>query len=117
MKLRGLIDINFARLLGMSLAKLLALVVIIKAGLEDPALAGHIRSAVQSQTRRKLKLVGMEQMPMWVLAEIQGIALPVHLETVGPVGEGAQWRAEIRDGVEVLILAVGGYQPATRFRG
>lgn len=115
-QLRGLVDVDLARLLGMGLAELLALVVVLQAGLEDPALAGEIRSAVQPQACRELELVGVEQMSVWVLAEVQGIALPVDLEAVGPVGQGAHWRAVVRDGVEVLVLAVWRDKPAARLR-
>lgn len=52
MQFRRLVDIDLAGLLGMSLAELLALVVVIQTSFKDPALAGEISGTIQPKTSR-----------------------------------------------------------------
>lgn len=111
-ELRGLVDVNLASLLSVGLAELLASPEALETALEHATLAGEIGGAVQAEVAGEDDLVRVKQVVVRVVGQVDGLTLPVNLEAVGPAGEGAERRAVVGEGVEVLVLAVGGHDPA-----
>jgi len=86
-QLRCLVDINFTRLLGIGLAELLPDFGAFNTTHKHSPLAGEIGRAVQTQASCQKKFVGVQEAGVRILAQIKSITLPIHLETVGFVGE------------------------------
>jgi hypothetical protein len=112
-ELGGLVDIDLASLLRVRLAELLRgeLLRALQAADENAPLAREICGAVQAETSSETQLVGVEEMSVGVLAQVESVALPVNLEAVGLVGQRAERRAVILQSEEVLVLAVGRNRP------
>lgn len=77
-----------------------------QAPLEDSSLARQVRGAVQSKVPGQRHLIRMEHAGVRVMAEINGLTLPLDLETVGLVGQGADRRTVVWQRVEVLVFPV-----------
>lgn len=115
-ELGGLVDIDLAGLLRIRLAELLVVAEAEESSLKDASLAGQVRSAVQSQVAGERHLVGVQEADMRVVAQVNRLSLPIHLETVGSVGQRVQRRAVVGKRPEVLVLAVGGHDPTRGLR-
>lgn len=116
-ELGGLVDINLAGLLSISLAELLAGPEALKTALKHASLAGEIGGAVQAEVAGEDDFVRVKQVVVRVAAEVNWLALPVHLEAVGSVGKRVEWRAVVWKRLEILVLAVGGDNAAGWLRG
>lgn len=107
----GFVDINLAGLLRVRLAELLTRAQALQAALEDASFAGEVRGTVEAKIASEEKLVRMQQFGVRIAAEINGLALPVHLEAVGTQRQRVQRRAVIDNGTEILVLAVRSNDP------
>lgn len=116
-ELGGLVDVNLAGLLSVSLAELLAGPEALKTALKHASLAGEIGGAVQAEVAGEDDFVRVKQVVVGVVAEVDWLALPVHLEAVGPVGKRVEGRAVVGKRLEILVLAVGGNNAARWLRG
>ena len=105
-QLRCLVDINVAGLLGIRLAEFFPNARTLQPALEKPALAGNVSSTVQSQVASQHQFVGVKQMSVWVIAEVNWLAPPIGLhEARGTTGQAAGWRTVIGNRLKVLVLA------------
>lgn len=116
-ELGGLVDVNLAGLLSVSLAELLAGPEALKTALKHASLAGEIGGAVQAEVAGEDDFVRVKQVVVRVAAEVNWLALPVHLEAVGSVGKRVEGWAVVRKRLEILVLAVGGDNAAGWLRG
>jgi hypothetical protein len=108
----GLVDVDLARLLGIRLAELLVHSQALQSPHEHASLACQIGGAVEAEVRGKRDLVRVQQVAVGVAAQIDGCALPVHLEAVWPVRQRVPGRAQVGQGFKVLILSVRGHHAA-----
>lgn len=115
-KLGGLVDIDLACLLRIRLAELLVVAEAEESSLKDASLAGQVRSAVQSQVASERHLVGVQEVDMRVVAQVNRLSLPIHLEAVGSVGQRVQRRTVVGKRPKVLVLTVGGHDPTRGLR-
>lgn len=81
------ININLAGLLRIRLTKFFPGVEALKTSNEHPSLAREISCAIKSKVGSERNLIRMQEIAMWVVAQIDGSSLPVHLETIRLVRE------------------------------
>lgn len=102
------VDIDVAGLLGICLAEFFPNARTLQAALEKSAFAGDVSSTVQSQVASQHQFVGMKQMGVWIIAEVNWLTPPIGLhEAGGTTGQATGRRAVIGDGLKVLVLAHG----------
>lgn len=113
----GLVDVDLAGLLGISLAELLAVLEALETAHKHASLAGEVRGTVQTKAAGKVELGRVQQLAVGVVAEVDGLALPLRLELGrSTVRERSKRRAEVLEHLEVLVLAAGGNDAARWLR-
>lgn len=114
---RGLVDVDLAGLLGVSLAELLAVLEALQASHKHASLAGEVSSTIQTQTAGEVELGRVQQLPVGVVAEVNWLALPVGLQLSGSaIRERTKRRAEVLEHLEVLVFAAGSNNAARWLR-
>lgn len=94
-KFGGLVNVNLACLLSISLAEFLAGSKALETPLKDATLAGEVGGAVKSQIAREQDLVRVQKMCMGITAQVNRLALPINLERIGAGGKRIAWRAVV----------------------
>lgn len=113
----SLVDIDLAGLLGVSLAELLAVLEALETSHKHASLAGEVRGTVQAKTAGEVELGRVQQLAVGVVAEVNGLALPVWLELgSSTIRERGKRRAEVLEHLEVLVLAARGDNAARWLR-
>jgi hypothetical protein len=92
----GLVDVDIASLLGVRLAKLLADLQALSAGLEDTALAAEVGRAAEAERCGKADFALVQHMAIGIFGEIEHGAPPISLEALGVVlGKSVERRAVV----------------------
>lgn len=100
-----LVDIDLTGLLAVCLSELLANLETLDACDKDASLAGKVGSTIKAEICSERHLIFVHEVTEWIVAEINRGTLPLNLQRVRSVGKSRDGRAEIRQSIEVTILA------------